>query len=137
MGREPPAHVLDAAAGPDALERVHGLIDSLWADTPDVADADRIGFETAVIEIAANILEHACGGIHVDMRLEVRAHADRVEARFTDTGHPTLVDLASAEMPGELAEDGRGLALARAAVDELSYQRDGAVNRWRIVRRRR
>ncbi len=65
------------------------------------------------------------------------ALADRVEARFTDTGRPTLVDLAAAAMPGELAEDGRGLALARAAVDELSYERDGAVNRWRIVRRRR
>ncbi len=137
MGREPAARVLDAAAGPDALEHVHGLIASLWADAPDVAQADRIGFETAVIEIAANILEHACSGVRVDMRLEVDAHADRVEARFTDTGRPTLVDLAAAAMPGELAEDGRGLALARAAVDELSYERDGAVNRWRIVRRRR
>ncbi len=137
MGREPLAHVLDAAAGPDALSRVHGLIAALWADAPDVSDADRIGFETAVIEIAANILEHACAGIRVDMRLVISAHADRVEARFTDTGRPSLVDLAATAMPGELAEDGRGLALAQAAVDELSYERDGAVNRWRIVRRRR
>ncbi len=129
--------MLEAAAGPDALEHVHALIASLWTDAPGVGDADRIGFETAVIEIAANILEHACAGAGVDMRLEVRAHADRLEARFTDTGRPSLVDLASAAMPGELAEDGRGLALARAAVDELSYERDGAVNRWRIVRRRR
>ncbi len=32
-------------------------------------------------------------------------------------------------------EDGRGLAIARSLLDELGYERDGDLNRWRLVKR--
>ena len=38
-------------------------------------------------------------------------------------------------MPGEMAESGRGLPLASAALDELDYRREGSSNVWTMVRR--
>ncbi|HAC46259.1 MAG TPA: ATP-binding protein, partial [Chloroflexi bacterium] len=32
-------------------------------------------------------------------------------------------------------ETGRGLAIARKALDELGYLREGKVNTWRLVKR--
>jgi anti-sigma regulatory factor (Ser/Thr protein kinase) len=99
------------------------------------------------------------------MRLRLRAFRDRAEARFTDDGLPfnrqvprpqsptAGIDLngvstgaASAAGaiydPGgpddalDIAEDGYGLQLARAAVDELAYSRTATgQNRWRLVKR--
>ena len=43
------------------------------------------------------------------------------------------IDLSSVAMPDELAESGRGLALAMAAVDDLSYEREGGRNLWRLT----
>jgi serine/threonine-protein kinase RsbW len=39
------------------------------------------------------------------------------------------------EMPHHESEDGRGLAMARSLLDDLGYERDGEVNRWRLVKR--
>jgi len=133
---DPAARVLQARADPDCLSRVHDVLTALWADAPDVADTDRIAFETAVAEVAANIVQHAAAEGAVDFDLEVRAFPDRLEALFADNGLAADVDVAAPALPDEMAESGRGIALAWAALDELSYQRDGAVNRWRLVRRR-
>ena len=83
--------MLEACARPECLERVHDLLGDLWADAPDVPPADRIGFETAVAEIAADIVEHADGGEggEIDLAVELLAYADRVEASFRDTGNPS------------------------------------------------
>ena len=134
MASEPVARRLAICARPQCLERVHELLTALWLDTPHVAAADRIAFETAVAEVAANIVEHAGAGAQVELDLVVAAHDDRMEACFRDTGRAADVDVASAEMPDDLAETGRGLPLARAAAD-VSYERAGAVNRWRVTRR--
>ena len=40
-------------------------------------------------------------------------------------------------MPDELAESGRGIPLAQAALDELSYRRDADANIWTLVLLRR
>ncbi len=125
---------LEGRADLPCLERVHDLVDELWTRVPDVEQSDRHRFETAVIEVAGNIVEH--GGPQVRLRLWLQVHADRVEAQFRDTGRP--VDLASVpdRVQDELAEDGRGLALARAAADDITYERTGSTNRWRVTKRR-
>ena len=38
--------------------------------------------------------------------------------------------------PDDLAENGRGLWLAKATLDELDYVRVGDRNTWRLVRNR-
>lgn len=43
----------------DAIEAIHNELDSLWDDASFVPDMDRMTFATAVIEAAANIVQHA------------------------------------------------------------------------------
>ena len=59
-----------------------------------------------------------------------------VRIEFVDDGAPAEVDLASLRMPDVMAENGRGLAIARASLRELSYRRDESGNHWMLVSRR-
>jgi serine/threonine-protein kinase RsbW len=38
-------------------------------------------------------------------------------------------------MPDPASESGRGLAIARQVLDELGYEREGEINKWRLVKR--
>ncbi len=136
MPGESSEQVLAACAQPECIERVHQLLDELFADVGDMREEDRIGFETAVAEIAANVVEHA-GGPQVALNLRVRVFPDRLEALFVDTGAAPTVDMTDLPVSSPLAERGRGLSLARWMVDEVVYERLDEQNVWRIVRRRR
>lgn len=101
--------------------------------------------ELAVVEAINNAIEHAYGG-GPDGRIDVRVSVDaaRVDAEIVDAGAP--IDPAAAAAPGSLpsgpvprealAEGGRGLAIIRGIVDELTFERDGDRNRVRMIRRR-
>jgi serine/threonine-protein kinase RsbW len=121
---------------PESLDRVHELLQEVWATHADVHGDDRMRFEIGVTEIAGNIVEHAATPDPIDFHLGVRVHQDRIEARFRDPGRRVEVDFDGAQMPDELAESGRGLAMVLAVVDELTYRHDGTENHWLIVRRR-
>lgn len=123
------SHLLQATAGPELLEPVHDLLARLWADEPGVDERDRIRFEIAVAEVAANIAEHGAGAARVSLRLS--SSPDRIQAVFEDDGAP--VEATPEQPPAGDAERGRGLLLARSAVDRFSYERDGATNRWVLV----
>ena len=123
------SHLLQATAGPELLEPVHDLLARLWADEPGVDERDRIRFEIAVAEVAANIAEHGAGAARVSLRLS--SSPDRIQAVFEDDGAP--VEARPEQPPAGDAERGRGLLLARAAVDRFSYERDGTTNRWVLV----
>jgi serine/threonine-protein kinase RsbW len=123
------SHLLQATAGPELLEPVHDLLARLWADEPGVDERDRIRFEIAVAEVAANIAEHGADAARVSLRLS--SSPDRIQAVFEDDGAP--VETRPEQPPAGDAERGRGLLLARAAVDRFSYERDGATNRWVLV----
>lgn len=127
--------VLDAVTGPNTLDQIQGLLDRLWEQHPDVSPTARIHMELAACEIGANILKHAGGGQPVRMRMEADVHDEAVRVSFTDDGHPAPVDLNAVSMPTEMAEQGRGLALAVAVLDELSFHREAKINRWTLVRR--
>ena len=128
--------VLETTASPDSLDEVHALFARLWAAADDVQLRDRIAFETAVSEVAANIVEHAARGEAVAMRLVLRAPDDRVEANLEDLGYPYEAPAGRPPAADPMAEHGRGLMIARALTDELVYERDGGVNRWFLLRRR-
>ena len=95
-------------------------------------------FETAVIEIANNIVTHAAYGLssEVTIELTLTATPDSVTACFRDDGGAAELDLASARMPDTTAESGRGLALTRALADDLTYERVGSANIWTLTCRR-
>ena len=139
-------------ATPEQLDAIHTALDRFWAkaDTTRRPPPDgewRSRFVTAVAEIAANIVSHAHtpGSQPGPMQLGLRAYADRVEARFNDQGLafscPPPADALSEEEapepdPLELPESGRGLAIARAFLDELEYRHtEEGMNEWRLVKR--
>jgi serine/threonine-protein kinase RsbW len=132
---------LSAPATPDMVDLVHAVLEKLWSAHDDVAMADRIRFETAVIEILGNIVEHAYeldgpqNGSAPARRFDVRLTAtDRgLVASFGDDGIPMALDLSDVVMPDEDAESGRGLALAMAALDDLTYDRQDGRNHWRLM----
>ena len=55
---------------------------------------------------------------------------------FTDEGDPADVDLTTVTMPDAMAERGRGLALAKACLDQLTYRRDSTGNHWTLAVKR-
>jgi serine/threonine-protein kinase RsbW len=135
---------LSVPARPGSLELVHAAVDQLWSQHTNVEAADRARFETAVVEIFANIVEHAFrtdpdlpDGLGRRLELSLEATEGDVLARFSDNGLPAELDLSAVTMPGEGAESGRGLAMALAALDDLRYERISGRNRWSLVCRRR
>lgn len=131
-----PGFRLQVPATADALEAVHALLHRFWHAVPDMADGDRMRFDLAVAEVAANIIEH--GNAPVDLTLNLTKYEDRVVADFDENGAALPDDvIESASDPDDpLAESGRGLVLARSALDEFAYERSGDVNHWHLVRRR-
>ncbi|GAA4365565.1 ATP-binding protein [Nocardioides caricicola] len=129
---------LSAPATPEMMGLVHAVLEQLWEAHDDVAATDRVRFEMAVIEILGNIVEHAYEIDSTDTgsrRFDVSVAATETElvASFGDNGLPMSIDLSDVAMPDELAESGRGLALAMAAVDDLSYERENGRNLWRLT----
>lgn len=128
---------LSAPATPEMMHMVHAVLEQLWSQHVDVSMVDRIRFETAVIEILGNIVEHAyeMEAGDTERRFDVRLIASdtALVASFGDDGMPNTIDLSDVVMPDEEAESGRGLALAMAAVDELSYDRSAGRNHWRLT----
>jgi serine/threonine-protein kinase RsbW len=132
---------LSAPATPEIMELVHALVEQLWLAHDDVSETDRNRFETAVIEIFGNIVEHAYalepttedGGVMRRFDVCLAATDDRLLAAFGDNGLPSALDLSDVAMPDELSEGGRGLALATALLDDLSYERIEGRNHWNLV----
>lgn len=136
---------LMARADPEIMELVHAALSQLWVAHPDITEGDRIRFETAVMEVLGNIIEHAyrldSGSDSPDaharrFHLVLGVTHDQVVATFGDNGEPAELDLSAASMPGMEAESGRGLPLAKAALDELHFERIDGRNHWTLVRRR-
>ena len=124
------------AAQAECLDAIHDLVDQLWRAEPDVTDTDRMMFTTAVLEVANNIVTHNRSRSGVSISLALTADPSALRAEFSDDGSPAVVDLESAALPEDLAESGRGLALARMALNELGYERTKEMNRWRLARHR-
>lgn len=128
---------LDALAVPDSLNLLHELLQRAGREHPDIAQVDLMLFETAVIEIAGNVVEHGrpTGQVRWEFRLQVLP--ERLVGGLLDTGGAYNGDVWAGEMPGEMAESGRGIVMARMALDELRYERHEGVNHWTMRRERR
>lgn len=123
---------LETETGPDTLDRIEALLKQAWSTHEHVPGPVRMQVGIAAGEIGANIIEHSARGGTVRIRMEVRVLPDAVRVEFFDQGVPLDVDLGSAHMPDAMAERGRGLALARAALAELHYRRDES-NHWTLI----
>ncbi|WP_179873026.1 SpoIIE family protein phosphatase [Microcella indica] len=129
---------LRLTAPPHTVDTVHDLLDSVWESVPDLSARDRMSLETAIIELTANVIQHANHGRGVQATLTVIAYEDRLEATLSDSGEVDHVDLEGREMPEaeSLAESGRGVPLMKALVDTVEHRRVDGFNHWTLVRGR-
>lgn len=126
---------LQGFAVPEGIEELHVLLDRARAEHPDLDPSDLMLFETAVIEIANNVVEHGRPTGGVRWRFALSVLPDELEATLADSGEAYAGDL-DGTMPDELAEAGRGFPLAHAILDRIEYSRGDGANHWRMVRRR-
>jgi serine/threonine-protein kinase RsbW len=133
-------------AAPGRLAEMHAGLGHFWmaveAAGRSPSAAWRAQLETAVMEIVGNVLRHAYPPAHRggNVKLRLRLYRDRVEALVTDRGVPFEEPAATEPLavldPLDLPEHGYGLAVARAAVDQVEYSRRArGSNHWRLVKR--
>ena len=130
-------YLLEGLAVPETLDLLHDLLERVRREHPELDAGDLMMFETAVIEVAGNVVEHGrpAGSVTWAFRLAVRP--DRLEAQLSDSGEEYPGGTWGTSMPADLLqEDGRGLALATAVLDSLQYERSDAANHWTMLRRR-
>ena len=128
------AYVLEGFAVPDQLDAVHSLLAEAAAEHPELDPMDVMLFETAVIEIANNVVEYGRPEGEVRWKFTIRVHEDDIEAELDDTGQTFTPEQGKA-MPGGDAEGGRGLPIAEALLDRIEFDRVDDTNHWRMVRR--
>jgi serine/threonine-protein kinase RsbW len=128
-------YLLDGLAVPDSLNLLHELLEQVGSEHPELTASDLMLFETAVIEVAGNVVEHGKPPGEVSWRFRLAVRADRLEGTLSDSGEEYPGGAWGTEMPDTMEEDGRGLALATAVLDSLVYERAGNVNEWTMVRR--
>jgi serine/threonine-protein kinase RsbW len=129
-------HSLLLSSPPDDVDDVHAFLEGVWASDPGVAASDRMAFETAIIELAANVIQHADHGDGIVWHMTVSCAPDTLDAVLFDGGVGADVALDDTPLPDELSESGRGLALVRMLVDSLEYRRSERGNEWTISKRR-
>lgn len=125
-------YVVAGFAVPEGLEQLHALLDRVRAEHPLLGARDLMAFETAVIEIAGNVVEHDRSATTWTFTLDVTSNELRGSLADDGTSFEGDVD---ADLPDDpLAESGRGLALAGSLLDELTYERVEGRNHWRLAR---
>lgn len=130
---DPDVVVLDTLTGPDTLDSIQRTLEESWVRHSAVPEPIRIRLGIAAAEIAANIIEHAGRGRPVRIRMELRVFPSEVQIAFTDDGDPAVVDLTNVALPDDMAERGRGLALAHTVLAKLAYHRNHVGNHWLLV----
>ncbi|MET1036239.1 MAG: ATP-binding protein [Arthrobacter sp.] len=140
-------------ATPEAVDAVHGQLERLWEVADFVPALDRMAFETAVVEAASNAVRHAvaASGAVLEIGVEATVTRRRLEARICEYG-AVVPDLDAAALAGgdpgrdpahgagapdageHVPESGRGLALIRALVTTLRFERRDGNNIWTLSR---
>jgi serine/threonine-protein kinase RsbW len=130
-------YLLEGLAVPESLNLLHDLLDHVSREHPGVDSADLMLFETAVIEVAGNVVEHGRPPGKVTWAFRIQILPDRLEALLSDSGDEYPGGTWGTRMPADpMQETGRGLALATAVLDSLTYERHDDANQWRMVRLR-
>lgn len=119
----------------DDVDLVHDFVETTFVDFGIVDPQARMAFETALVELVGNVIQHADDGTGVTCRLIVRHEDGHLVASITDSAEPGGFVLSRRGMPDPLAESGRGLALVQLLVDELDYQQLDGHDHW-IMRKR-
>jgi len=118
-----------------SIERVHAELEKRWREHPWINVVDRMALETALIELATNVIRYALHDEGATAELRLATGDTELRARITDNGPEFHGDLEQITMPGSEAESTRGLALIDGLMDVFEYRRRASENRWTIIRR--
>lgn len=101
-----------------------------------VNDVAMIDLELALVEAANNIVLHGYAGRwDGTITLTVNRVGDVLTIELRDGGVPVPGKLLSAHLPASMeAESGRGIAIIRSCIDEISYGQEGGVNVLRLAK---
>jgi len=119
----------------DSIDSVHDALAELWRRHPGVGSFDRMALETALIELATNVIRYALRDGGTGAELHIAADGTELWAQIIDHGHEFPGNLTQLSMPGPDAESGRGLAVIASLMDVFEYRRRSPQNRWTISRR--
>ena len=128
-------HVAGLAV-PESLDLLHGLLHRVREENDDIDATELMLFETAIIEIHGNVVQHGRPQGQVVYTFDLDVRDDMLVGVLADNGEAVPDLSAQGGLVGEGAESGRGLHLARAALEELSFVRRDDQNTWRMVKRR-
>lgn len=128
------AHI-DGPARLALVDSALDAVDTLCAEAGTVLSDDQTAFTLAVSEVATNMVQHSGDTSPVTVSVDLRLSADELRAVLVDTAPPASIDWHGVAMPDIDAESGRGLALARAVLDEFVHTYDERGNTWTLVRR--
>ncbi|MCL8024390.1 ATP-binding protein [Nocardioides bruguierae] len=127
-------------AVPETVDEVGALLAEVWDEAPWTPAGDRFRLELAVTEVVGNVVEHAYAHVSEEgsapdhsLTLALDVDHERLRAVVEDDGQAAAVDLSDLSMPDAEAESGRGLPIALASVDELSYARTETRNTWTLT----
>jgi serine/threonine-protein kinase RsbW len=127
---------LEGLAVPESLDRLHALMDRVRSEHQEVDATELMLFETAIVEIHGNVVQHGQPQGKVLYAFDLEVCTDQLVGSLADNGE-AVPDLSGRSgLVGEDAESGRGLQLARAALDDLRFTRHNDRNNWQMVKRR-
>lgn len=136
-----PHRQITLPAQPESLSVLHHTLKEFeqWIARSSDPPPGRFVLDTlhvAVMEIAANSVEHACAAT---LSIEMVLRPGQVELTLCDDGRPfNPAILLWRRLPDpwtQGAADRWGLGLAKQALDDLSYRRREGINEWRLVKR--
>ncbi|GAB3520893.1 ATP-binding protein [Arthrobacter monumenti] len=126
-------------AVPETINELHTDLDQLWEKASFVPEMDQMAFTTAVIEAASNVVQHATPSSDAQLQLgvDITIWPHRMQATVSEIGaapsRPDLDGASSSDQDVE-AETGRGLALIRALVSTVTFERHGDTNVWTLCK---
>lgn len=121
---------------PNHVDEVHDAVDDFWHLNGDLGSQERMRFETALLELAGNVIEHAEGNERLRCELTLRRTRTTLEGVLRDSGAEVAVPFRTRmPNPQEMAESGRGIAMIELLMDDFSYERDPEGNHWNLVMR--
>ena len=122
---------LQVGATRGCLDPIQDLIESVAADA-GVSGDPVIRFESAAMEVVGNVVEHAAAVQPVQLSVTVEIADGWFRGLVEDDGPSAPIDLAAVDMPEDMSDHGRGLAIVVGMLDEFKYERRGQYNVWRL-----
>lgn len=120
------------SAPPENVDSVHDFLQTIWNENPGIPAREKIRIETAIIELAANIILYSESTAGVIFNIVVNTSKNKLEASISDNGELFSLELDSHIMPDDFAESGRGIPMVKSLVDKFEFDSSDGRNTWRI-----